>query len=58
MKIEDKTDHMRPYKGGMYSFTIFKDDGTTLYKEFKKKMPYLRSLAKRGDLRNVIVDLV
>ena len=58
MKIIDKTDHMRPDKNGAYSFTLFKYDGTTLYREFKKKMPYLRSLAKRGDLRNVVVDLV
>ena len=58
MKIIDKTDHMRPDKNGAYSFTLLKSDGITLYREFKKKMPYLRSLAKRIDLRNVIVDLV
>lgn len=58
MKVIDKTDHMRPGSNGAYSFTLFKLDGTTLYREFRKKMPYLRSLAKRSDLRNVIVDLV
>lgn len=58
MKIIDKTDHMRPDKNGSYSFTLLKSDGITLYREFKKKMPYLRSLAKRSDLRNVVVDLV
>ena len=58
MKIIDKTDHMRPDKNGVYSFTLLKEDGTTMYREFRKKMPYLRSLAKRSDLRNVVVDLV
>ena len=58
MKIIDKTDHMRPDKNGAYSFNLLKEDGTTMYREFRKKMPYLRSLAKRSDLRNVVVDLV
>ena len=58
MKIIDKTDHMRPDKNGAYSFTLLKEDGTTMYREFRKKMPYLRSLAKRGDLRRVVIDLI
>ena len=58
MKIIDKTDHMRPDKNGAYSFTLLKSDGITLYREFKKKMPYMRSLAKRGDLRRVVIDLI
>ena len=58
MKVIDKTDHMRPDKNGVYSFTLLKEDGTTMYREFRKKMPYLRSLAKRNDLRTVIIDLV
>ena len=58
MDIKDKTSHMRPDKGGMYSFTLLRADGTTFYRYFKKKTPYLHSLLKRSDIRAVIIDLI
>lgn len=58
MDIKDKTSHMRPDRGGMYSFTLLRVDGTTLYREFKKKTPYLRSLLKRSDISKVVIDLI
>ena len=55
--IIDRTGHLRPDKNGAYSFLITKLDGRMIYKEFKKKTPFLNAIKKRTNVKQLIIDI-